>query len=152
MTVFGGTTRARKSVGGHLYVWQNGNVENWHSHTVPALNRRELWKPCSHQCQQRAHFLTEMKKKEMSFNPHPLLYAENKGSFQFKWSIQETERVREKQTGRKRESGLGLGAILSLIVLWDCPTARAQWCQLLRGERPAERCLLAAALGRFEAT
>lgn len=43
-----------------------------------------------------------MKKKEMSFNLHPLFYAENKGSFQFKWSIQEKGRVREKQRGRGR--------------------------------------------------
>ena len=58
-------------------------------------------KPCSYQCQQQAHFLTEMKKKEMPFNLHPLLYAENKGSFQFKWSIQGKERLRE--TDREEE-------------------------------------------------
>lgn len=43
MTVFGCAAMAGKTeLGGHLYVWQNGNVENWHSRTVPALNRRKL--------------------------------------------------------------------------------------------------------------
>lgn len=66
-----------------------------------------------------------MKREEKSFNLHQLLYAD-KESFQCKWSIQQKS-VREKQTGRTRESEqgseLGLGGISSLIVLWDCPTA-----------------------------
>lgn len=50
----------------------------------------------------RSLFLTEMKREEKSFNLHQLLYADNKESFQCKWSIQQKS-VREKQTGRTRE-------------------------------------------------
>lgn len=89
----------------------------------------------------------------MSFNLHPLFHAENKGTFHLKWSIQEKERMREKQRGEgKRESErgteLGLGTISSLIVP-DCPTARARRCQPLEGKCPAECCLLAATPRRF---
>lgn len=59
----------------------------------------------------------------MSFNLHPLLYAENKGSFQSKWSIQEKERVSEREKrggggGKVNEAAsLVSGAISSVIVL-----------------------------------
>lgn len=45
----------------------------------------------SDQCQHKAHFLPEKREKEMSFNMHLLLYAENKGCFHFKWSIRVKE-------------------------------------------------------------
>lgn len=92
-------------------------------------------------------------RKKMSFNLHLLFNAES-----FSWSgVFKSKREWEtKQTGRKRESvrgsELGSGAISSLTVLWDCPTAWVQRCQLLGGKRPAECCLLAATLRRFEAT
>ena len=57
----------------------------------------------------------------MPFNLHPLFHAENKGTFHFEWSIQEQDRVREKQAGKKRESERdsepGLESVSSLTVL-----------------------------------
>lgn len=98
-----------------------GNGTHIQHCTIPALSRRKLKKPYSYRRQAQAHFLTEMKKKEMSFNLYPLVHAENKGTFHLKWSIQEKEGAKEKETGKKRGrergSELGLGTISSLIVL-----------------------------------
>lgn len=60
-----------------------------------------------------------MKKEEMSFNLHLLSYAENKGTFQFKWSGEHAGRERESEGCSER----GSGSVSSRVVLCDCPTA-----------------------------
>lgn len=84
----------------------------------------------------------EMKEEEGPFKLHLLLDAQNKGSFQFKCSVQREKGVREEQTGRKREreqgSELGLGGVSSLFCVAVLLLGSAFW-QLLRGKLPAER-------------
>lgn len=90
------------------------------------------------------------KKNEASFNRHPLCHAENKGGFQFKWSIQ--GKVCEGEKDRQERGNVNEAVWFRSRFITHCPTAQAQLCQLLGGKRPAGFCLLAATPKRFEAT
>lgn len=75
-----------------------------------------------------------MKEEEGPFKLHLLRNAQNKGSFQFRRSVQREEGAKEEQTGRKR-----LVWRRFIIVLCGCPAAGLGCWQLLRGKLPAER-------------